>query len=244
MSEEKSIALVTGGSRGIGRAIAERLAASGRHVIINYRSNRDEAEKTLAGIRERGGNGEIVAFDVSKGSETVAQVQALLEKHGHIDVLVNNAGIREDMLMIWMEEEHWNRVIDTNLSSIYHVTRPILKSMLTRRQGAIINMTSTSGEAGMAGQVNYSASKAGIIGATKALAKEVAKRNVTVNAVAPGFIASDMLEGLDEKNIKSQIPMQRLGKPEEVAALVHFLCSPEAGYITGQVIGINGGIHT
>lgn len=244
MSSEKSVALVTGGSRGIGRAIAERLAKEGHYVIINYRSNREEAEKTLQGILERGGEGEIDAFDVSKGRETTAHVQAQLDKHGHIDVLVNNAGIREDMLMIWMEEEHWNRVIDTNLSSVFHVTRPILKTMLTRRKGAIINMTSTSGEAGMAGQVNYSASKAGIIGATKALAKEVAKRQVTVNAVAPGFIASDMLEGLDEKTIKSQIPMQRLGRPEEVAALVHFLCSPEAAYITGQVIGINGGIHT
>ncbi|MBF0196683.1 MAG: 3-oxoacyl-ACP reductase FabG [Planctomycetes bacterium] len=245
MSEQnKEIALVTGASRGIGKAVAIALAQSGRHVVINYRSNEEEAQKTLETIESSGGSGELCPFDVSDGKQSQEAIGSLLERYEQIHILVNNAGIRDDMLMIWMEEDNWNKVLDTNLSSFYHVSRPILKNMLSKRFGRIINMTSTSGQSGMPGQVNYSAAKSGLIGATMALAKEVAKRKVTVNAVAPGFIESDMLEGMDEKQMLSQIPMKRLGKAEEVAGTVVFLCSESAAYITGQVIAINGGIYT
>ena len=241
-SGEKQVALVTGGSRGIGRAIVLALARSGRHVLINYLSRQDMAEETLRQAAESGGSGELLPFDVADGAASLLAVEGALARHGRLDVLVNNAGIRNDMLIVWMQPQDWQGVIDTNLTGFYNVTRPVVKQMMLRRSGRIVNIASTSGQSGMAGQVNYSAAKAGLIGATQALAREVARRHVTVNAVAPGFIETDMLEGLAKEEIEKRVPMGRLGRAEEVAAAVVFLCSPEASYITGQVIGVNGGV--
>lgn len=242
MSETGQIALVTGASRGLGSAIAIALAESGRHVIVNYRSREDKARETLAEIERLGATGELAHFDVAQREETTQAVEALLEKHERIDVLVNNAGIREDELLVWMKPEAWDKVLDVNLSGFYNVTRLIVKHMMVGRFGRIINISSTSGQIGMAGQVNYAASKAGLIGATRSLAREIAKRKVTVNVVAPGFIETDMLEGLPKEMLIKEVPMQRIGRPEEVAGVVVFLCSDVASYITGQIIGVNGGI--
>ncbi|MDY0222218.1 MAG: 3-oxoacyl-ACP reductase FabG [Desulfobacterium sp.] len=235
-------ALVTGASRGLGRAIAVGLAASGRFVYINYMSNREEAEKTLELVREAGSDGALLPFDVTDEAAAHGSLDTVFKERGSIDILVNNAGVRDDMLMVWMKVENWQRVLDTNLTGFFNVTKPVVKKMLSKRKGRIISITSTSGQMGQPGQVNYSASKAGLIGATKALAREIAKRHITVNAVAPGFIETEMVDGLPLDEIAKMIPAGRLGKPEEVAAAVTFLCSPGAGYITGQVLGINGGI--
>lgn len=239
-------ALVTGGSRGIGRAICMQLARSGFFVLINYRDNDAEASRTLEMIREEGGEGELMKFDVS---DRIAVEKALghwQESHegNYISVLVNNAGIRRDALLMWMKNEEWQDVLHTNLDSFLYITRFLIKDMLMKKWGRIINVVSLSGLKGLPGQVNYSAAKAGVIGATKALAQEVAKKNVTVNAVAPGFIATDMTKDLDEAQLKMMIPMGRFGKPEEVSALVGFLASKEASYITGSVINVNGGLYT
>ena len=236
--------LVTGGSRGIGRAVAIRLAQMGYHVLINYCSNDTEAQKTLDLVRANGSDGALMKFDVSNREATVAALDAWKQAHPdeYIEVLVNNAGIRHDDLLVWMEPENFEKVLTTNLFSFYNVTRPLLTDMVSHKFGRIINMASLSGLKGLPGQCNYSAAKGGLIAATKALAQEVGKRNITVNAVAPGFIRTDMLEGLNEADIKRQIPMNRLGDAEEVAALVGFLASKEAGYITGECISINGGI--
>ena len=238
----KQVALVTGASRGIGKAIAIALAGTGRHVLINYHTASDTAQETLAQLEAAGGSGELVPFDVTDSKATEQAVTTILERHGAIQILVNNAGIRNDMLLVWMEPKNWHNVIDTTLTGFYNVTRPIVKEMLLKRFGRIVNISSTSGQSGMPGQVNYSAAKAGLIGATQALAKEVAKRNITVNSIAPGFVDTEMLQGLPLQEIIKTIPMGRLGRSEEVAALVVFLCSPEAAYITGQVIGVNGGV--
>ena len=235
-------ALVTGASRGIGRAIATALAAQGRFVYINFQSNEAAAKTTLDLITEAGGSGALLPFDVTDITAAQDAIKTILKEKGAIDILVNNAGIRDDMLMVWMKSENWQRVLETNLTGFYNVTKPVVKKMLSKRYGRIVNITSTSGRMGQAGQVNYSASKAGLIGATKALAREIAKRNITVNAVAPGFIETEMVEGLPLDQIAQSIPAARLGTPEEVAAAVCFLSSKEAGYITGQVLGINGGI--
>ena len=239
-------ALVTGGSRGIGRAVCEKLAGMGFHILINYHSNQAEAEKTLALIREKGGDGELIRFDVSKQEEVETALGSWQSKNEgkYIQVLVNNAGIRKDALVMWMKNEEWNDVINTNLNSFLFVTRALIKDMLLNKYGRIINVVSLSGLKGLPGQANYSAAKAGVIGATKAMAQEVAKKNVTVNAVAPGFIRTDMTKDLDESQLKAMIPINRFGKPEEVAEAVGFLASEGASYITGAVINVNGGLYT
>lgn len=238
-------ALVTGGSRGIGRAVAIKLARMGYNVVINYQSNDAEAEKTLALIREAGSDGELLKFDVSDREATETALNGWMETHKdeYIEVLVNNAGIRRDNLLIWMEPGDFEKVVNINLFSFYNVTRPLVTPMLRKKYGRIINMASLSGQKGLPGQCNYSAAKGGLIAATKALAQEIGRKNVTVNAVAPGFVKTDMVEGLDEAELKKQIPMNRFGEPEEIADLVGFLASKEAGYITGECISINGGLY-
>lgn len=237
-------ALITGASRGIGRAIAERLAKDGYAVIINYHSNSDAAQAAKAAIEAAGGQAELLPFDVADGKAVDAALTAWETTHEgqHISVLVNNAGIRRDGLMVFMNETDWNKVLSITADGFYFTTHHVLSGMLRARSGRIVNITSVSGVSGLPGQVNYSAAKAALIGATKALSKEVAARKVTVNAVAPGFICTDMTSDLDEEELKKTIPAGRFGKPEEVAALVSFLCSEEASYITGQVISIAGGM--
>lgn len=235
-------ALVTGGSRGIGRAIAVRLAQDGYRVLINYASNDEEAQTTL---KLCGGQGELLRFDVSDSQQTRNALNEWQAQHDgeYISVVVNNAGIRRDSVLALMPEADWHRVLDITLSGFYNVTQPLLPVMQLHKFGRIINMASVSGLKGLPGQTNYSAAKGGIIAATKALAQEVGRRNVTVNAIAPGFIKTDMTEGLDEATLKKQIPMGRFGKPEEVADAVAFLVSPQASYITGNVLSINGGLY-
>lgn len=239
-------ALVTGGGRGIGRAICQRLAEDGYFILINYRSNKEEALKTLERVREAGSDGELMPFDVASEAETLEAIRLWQESHkdSYIEVLVGNAGVRSDSLMMWMEKESWNRVVDISLDGFFNVTQPLLKGMLVGRFGRIINIVSLSGIKGLPGQVNYSAAKGGVIAATKALAQEVAKKGVTVNAVAPGYIATEMTEDLNEKELKKHIPVGRFGRAEEVADLVSFLVSKRASYITGDVISINGGLYT
>lgn len=239
-------ALITGASRGLGKAIALRLAQDGFAVIINYQSNKEAAEDTLKQVQEAGGTGELLPFNVAdpQAIETALESWSASHPDDYISVLVNNAGIRQDNLMIFMQEEQWSRVLDTTLNGFFYITRRLLKDMMTHRNGRIINMASLSGLKGLPGQTNYSAAKAALIGATKALAQEVAARKVTVNAIAPGFIATDMTKELDEAELKKLIPLGRFGKPEEVAALTSFLASDESAYITGQVISINGGLYT
>ena len=236
-------AIVTGGSRGIGRAICLRLAQEGYQVIINYTSNDAEAQKTIDLI---GGQGELMRFDVSNSEETRAALTQWQQQHDgeYIEVVVNNAGIRRDNVMALMPEDDWHRVLDITLSGFFNITQPLLPAMQLHKFGRIINMASVSGLKGLPGQTNYSAAKGGIIAATKALAQEVARRGITVNALAPGFIKTDMTEGLDEAALKKTIPANRFGTPEEVAHAVAFLISPDAGYITGNVISINGGLYT
>ncbi|QEH41389.1 3-oxoacyl-ACP reductase FabG [Chitinophaga sp. XS-30] len=239
-------ALITGGSRGIGRAVCIRLAEQGYHILINYRGNTAAAEETLAAVKEKGADGTLLQFDVGNADE-VQQVLGewiAANKDKQIEVLVNNAGIREDMMMFQMSHKQWKSVIEASLDGFFHVTRQVLTGMLLKRYGRIINMVSLSGLKGTPGQTNYSAAKAGLIGATKALAQEVAKRNVTVNAVAPGFIKTDMTEGLPEKELSAMVPMQRFGTAEEVAEAVVFLASKGASYITGEVLNINGGLYS
>lgn len=238
-------ALVTGGSRGIGRAISVKLGSMGFHVLINFRSNLQEAEKTLDTIKQNKGTGELIPFDVSNKNDISNTLGLWMKEHPehHIEVLVNNAGIKDDVLMMWMKDEQWENVIKTNLDSFFYVTRQVLSDMLLKRNGRIINVVSLSGLKGLPGQANYSAAKGGVIAATKALSQEVGRRGITVNAVAPGFIKTDMTENISEKEMKALIPVNRFGEPEEVAHLVAFLASPESGYITGEVISINGGMH-
>lgn len=239
-------ALVTGGSRGLGRAISIRLAAQGYPVIINFKSNADAAAETQRLISEAGGQAELLPFDVSDRQQVEEALDGWMQQHpdDYIAFLVNNAGIRRDNLMVFMPDDDWNGVIDTNLNSFFYVTRRLLKGMMTKRWGRIINVASLSGLKGLAGQTNYSAAKAALIGATKALAQEVAPRKITVNAVAPGFIATDMTSELNEDELKKMIPVGRFGRPEEVAAAVAFLAQEDASYITGNVISINGGLYT
>jgi 3-oxoacyl-[acyl-carrier protein] reductase len=218
----------------------------GYYVLVNYKGNETEAANTLSLIREKGGNGQLLQFDVSIKEDIQQKLGTWMETNTdkHIEVLVNNAGIKEDGLMMWMKDSQWEDVIRTNLDGFFYTTRMVLNPMLLKRYGRIINVVSLSGLKGMPGQTNYSAAKAGVIGATKALAQEVGRRGITVNAVAPGFIKTDMTEDLNEKELMAIIPVKRFGLPEEVAHAVGFLASPEAGYITAEVLSINGGLYS
>lgn len=239
-------ALVTGGSRGLGRAICLKLSQMGIPVIINYQSNTAAAEEVYNEITNAGGQAALLRFDVSKPEEINAALDSWEQEHpdDYIAYLVNNAGIRRDNVMFMMPDEDWHRVLDITLNGFFYITRRLLPKMMMRKHGGrIVNMSSLSGLKGMAGQVNYSAAKAAIIGATKALAQEAAARSVTVNAVAPGFIETDMTKDLPMEELKNLVPAKRFGKAEEVAALVGFLCSDDAAYITGEVISINGGLY-
>lgn len=238
-------ALVTGGSRGIGRAICLKLAQSGIPVIINYRTNRAAAEEVLSAVTDNGGEASLMQFDVTDKAGVDAAIDSWEQAHpdDYIAYLVNNAGVNADSVMFMMTDEAWHSVLDTTLNGFFYVTRRLLPKMMARRHGGrIVNMSSLSGLKGLAGQTNYCAAKSAIIGATRALAQETAARDVTVNAVAPGFIETDMTKGLPQEDLCRMIPMKRFGRPEEVASLVGFLCSDEAAYITGEVININGGL--
>jgi 3-oxoacyl-[acyl-carrier protein] reductase len=239
-------ALVTGGSRGIGRAICIKMAEMGYNVLINYKSNADEANNTLALIKEKGVDGEIIQFDVADKEQVQSKLTGWMEANENktIEVLVNNAGIRDDGLMMWMKDEQWDSVVNTSLGGFFYVTRIVVNSMLMKKYGRIINIVSLSGLKGLPGQTNYSAAKAGVIGATKALAQEIGRKGITVNAIAPGFIKTDMTEGLNEKELQGLIPLKRFGTPEEVAHTVAFLASAGAAYITGEVISVNGGLYS
>ncbi len=239
--DERKIALVTGGSRGIGRAICEELARAGYYVIVNYRSNTQEAEKTLAAVREDS-DGELACFDIADSETAIPAVEGLIEKHGAIEALVNNAGVTADGLFIMMPEQDWDMVVNTTLKGFYNITKPILKNMIKKKKGAVVSISSISGIIGNRGQANYSAAKAGLIAATKSAASEVGRAGIRVNAVAPGLIDTDMTSELPKNVIKGMIPMARIGKPEEVAKVVKFLLSDDASYVTGQVLSINGGM--
>jgi 3-oxoacyl-[acyl-carrier protein] reductase len=239
-------ALVTGGSRGIGRAVCVKLAEQGYHILINYKSNDAEAAKTAELVRAKNVTAETLKFDVGNKTDVDTVLGGWVEtnKDKVIEVLVNNAGIREDALMIWMTDQQWKNVLGSSLDAFYYVTRQVINGMLANKYGRIVSVVSLSGLKGMPGQTNYSAAKAGVIGATKALAQEVARRGVTVNAVAPGFIKTDMTQDLNEAELKAMVPMKRFGEPEEVADAVVFLASMKASYITGNVISINGGLYS
>lgn len=238
--------MVTGGSRGIGRAISVKLAEDGYFVLINYMSNQVEAQKTLDLIREIGGEGELMQFDVSdpKQVQTVLEQWNARDEDRHIEVLINNAGLARDNLMVFMSDSDWSEVMDTNQNSFFYVTRQVLMKMLVKKKGRIVNIVSLSGQKGQSGQVNYAASKGAVIAATKSLAMEVGKKQVTVNAVAPGFIKTDMTKDLDENLLKKLVPLNRFGTPEEVAGVVSFLVSDKASYISGETISINGGLYS
>lgn len=242
----KKYALVTGASRGLGRAIALELARREIPVIINFQSRSDAAQEVVNEIVTNGGEAEMLQCNVSDPDAIESSLQQWEDAHpdDYIDILVNNAGIRQDALMIFMQNEQWHQVLDVTLNGFFYLTRRLLKNMMTRRHGRVINISSLSGIKGLPGQVNYSAAKAALIGATKALAQEVAPRKITVNAVAPGFIETDMTANLPIAELKKLVPMGRFGKPQEVADLVAFLASDQASYITGEVISINGGLYT
>jgi len=245
--EKQKYALVTGGSRGIGRAVCVKLAKDlDYRVLINYNSNIEAAQETLKLVEAEGGKGELLQFNVVDGQNVKSILESWHEKNKNaiIEVIVNNAGITKDGLFMWMPPEDWSNVIETSLYGFYNVTNTLIQKLLVNKYGRIINMVSVSGLKGTPGQTNYSAAKGAVIGATKALAQEVAKRNVTVNAVAPGFIRTDMTSTLDEKELKKMIPTNRFGTAEEVANLVSFLASDKSSYITGEVININGGIYS
>lgn len=239
---KKNVAIVTGGSRGIGRAICLELAKQGYYLIVNYKSNTQAAADTLQMIRNNGGDGECVQFDVSNSTETLNAVEDITSRFETIEILVNNAGITSDVLFIIMSERDWDSVINTTLKGFYNVTRLVLQKMIVRKRGSIVSIASVAGLIGNKGQANYSAAKAGLIGASRSIASEVARLGVRVNVVAPGLIETEMIEGAHIKSIKEMIPMARIGKPEEVAKVVGFLCSDDASYITGQVISVNGGM--
>lgn len=240
-------ALVTGGSRGIGSAICKKLATdSDYHILINYQNNKEAAEQTLNEVKALGATAELLQFNVSDAEETKNALTQWQEANPEatVETIVNNAGITRDGLFMWMSQEDWSNVINTSLNGFFNVTHFFIQKMLRNKYGRIVNMVSVSGVKGTAGQTNYSAAKGAVVAATKALAQEVAKRNITVNAVAPGFIRTDMTSDLDEKELIKMIPANRFGEAEEIADLVSFLVSRKAGYITGEVININGGIYS
>jgi 3-oxoacyl-[acyl-carrier protein] reductase len=239
------VALVTGASRGIGRAIALRLAKEGVKVGVNYNSGAVEAQKVVEEVTAAGSEAVALQANVVDEAQVSAMVQEVVKRWGRLDILVNNAGIRKDRLLMRMSPEEWDAVIDTNLKSAYLCSKAVLSQMVRQRRGRIINMSSVVGLSGNPGQANYAASKAGLIGLTKTIAREVASRNITCNALAPGYIVTSMVETLPEelkRQVMERVPMGRLGTPEDVAGLVAFLCGDEAGYITGQVIGVDGGL--
>ena len=245
MDLKGQIALVTGASRGIGRAIALDLGRLGARVMINYAANHTAAEQTLKQLTDSGGAGELVPFDVSDERQVDGEVKKIVDRHKKIDIVVNNAGVTSDNLLVRLKPEDWDRVLGINLKGTVHCTRAVCRGMLRERYGRIINITSVVGQTGNAGQSAYAASKAGIIGFTRAMARELASRGVTVNAVAPGYIDTEMTEKLSEdlkREFLHSIPLGRFGSGEDVAAAVSFLAGPGAGYITGQVIGVNGGL--
>jgi 3-oxoacyl-[acyl-carrier protein] reductase len=240
---DRPIALVTGASKGIGAAIARTLSADGFDIWLNYRRDHEQAKAVAEDIRGNGRQCELLSFDVSDGDETAKVLGPYLQE-AVPQALVNNAGFNRDNLLVWMKDEDWSDVLRVHLNGFYNLTKPVLERMLRKKRGRIVNVASTSGQTGVPGQTNYSAAKAGLIGATRSLALEVAKRNILVNAVAPGFIDTEMLAELPQSEIKGRIPMKRLGQPSEGADVVAFLCSKRASYITGQVIPVNGGVHT
>jgi len=242
-AHDVKVALVTGASKGIGQAICVELAKSGYRIIINYMSDEKGALDTLDMVRKAGSDGGIMQFDVSDFDQTQKAVDEILKENGAIDALVNNAGITADGLFIMMPRKDWNTVIDISLSGFYNVTKPVLEKMIRLKRGAIVSIASVAGLLGNRGQANYSAAKAGLIGASRSVASEVARLGIRVNVVAPGLIETDMIKEAPVKNIKALIPMARIGKPQEVARVVKFLCTDDASYVTGQVISVNGGMY-
>jgi 3-oxoacyl-[acyl-carrier protein] reductase len=239
---EKKVAIVTGASRGIGRATAVELAKSGYFVVINYHANENAANETLKLVQGAGSDGEIVQFDVVDAQQTSEKIKDVIGRHKKIKVLVSNAGITADGLFMMMGEDEWDSVINTTLKGFYNTTKPILREMVKSKSGSIVSVSSAAGIIPNRGQTNYAAAKAGIIGASRSLSKEVARFGIRVNVVAPGLIETEMITNAPVAEIKKAIPMERLGKPEEVARVIRFLCSDDASYMTGQVVGINGGI--
>ena len=242
---EGKVAVVTGASRGIGAAIAKAMGAEGAYVIVNYAGSKEKAEAVVSEIETAGGQAKAVGCDVSDASAVEAFIKNIVKEHGGIDILVNNAGINRDGLLMGMKEEDFDAVVRTNLKGTYNCCRQVVRPMMKKRSGRIINMASVAGVIGNAGQVNYAASKAGIIGLTKSVAKEVASRGITCNAIAPGFVKTDMTDALPDsvkEEAVKQIPLGRFGEPEDIAQMAVFLASDKAGYITGQVISVDGGI--